>query len=270
MPNPLVEVFVRVLAVVLVLCLFVLGGYNTTPPTPAEAPSEPQIKIEALIERIPLNQSFPVAVKVAGAAPDTLVEVSVPGMSGITPSTKLVMLRTDQQGAAEAHFDATVDKAGYLRLSVNADLGKGSYSDSLNILYGSPSSNLSIQSSGEGDVVDEEEYLDSLPRATEEGYLEWFEEEPVDGAAQEPTPDSPPVVIIEGVQYETLDGGLTEPEYAVEYFLEGTGEGEPGPADLAEEAGASGDELSLQLTCSGMCGILKKNTLASIDPETYN
>ena len=59
------------------------------------------------------------------------------------------------------------------------------------------------------------------------------------------------MVILEGVQYNTLDGGLTEPEYAVEYFLEGTGEGEPGPADLAEEAGTSGDELSLQLNCSG-------------------
>ncbi len=241
----------RVLAVVFVLCLFVLSGCNTTPPAPAEAPSEPQIKIEALTKQIPLNQSFPVAVKVAGAASDTLVEVSVTGMSGITPSTKLVMLRTDQQGAAEAHFDATVDKADYLMLSVNANLGGTNYSDTLNILYGSPSSGLSIQSSGEGTVVDEDNYLDSLPRATEEDYLEWFEEESADGAVQEPAPDSPPVVIIEGVQYSTLDGSLTEPEYAVEYFLEGTGEGEPGPADLAEEAGASGDELSLQLNCSG-------------------
>ena len=241
----------RVLAVVLVLCLLVLGGCNTTQPTPTQTAPEPQIKLEALTKRIPLNQPFPVAVTVEDAAPDMLVEVSVVGMPGFTPSTKLVTLRTDQQGFAEASFDATVNEPGYLRLSVNANVGEANYSDSLNILYGSPSSSLSIQSSGEGDVVDEEDYLESLPRATEEGYLEWFEEEPVDGVTSEPVPDSPPAVIIEGVQYETLDGGLTEPEYAVEYFLEGTGEGEPGPEDLAEAAGTLDNFLSPQLACSG-------------------
>ncbi|MDQ3398400.1 MAG: hypothetical protein M3511_11655, partial [Deinococcota bacterium] len=202
------------------------------------------MKVQAL-QSIPLNRSFPIEVLIENAAPEEVIAISFDGMAGLTPSIAETTVRADLRGSARLELEAVIATAGYSALIVNAEVSGHRLADTLDIVFDAPGTRLAAQNLGaseqEGSSIEQEEYVDSLPRVFDTAYVNWYELE--DSSFVPPddeTADPSVTVVVEGIQYETEDGSLTEPRFAVEYLAPNTGEGEPTYEDLYTERSVSG------------------------------
>jgi hypothetical protein len=210
-------------------------------PAPVETYTEPQLKVQALFDKIPLNRPFPVEITVENAAPQEQIEVMLTGMPGFVPSLDAATLFADEHGAARLTLNATIEQAGYAMLIVNAEVSGERLSDTLDIVFDAPgvrTAALSVNASEEeGSSIELEAYFESLPRVSDARYVDWYEgDAELAPTSTNSADDLPETVVVEGVQYAHEDGSLTEPRWAVEHFVFDSGEGEPQPDDLSTTA----------------------------------
>jgi hypothetical protein len=198
----------------------------------------PSLTITSGVESIPLDRPFPVLISVEGVVPHAEFRVILTGVAGITPDRTTLTMVADRQGNSRFELSARVDSPGHASLVASALIEEEIFSDSLEVVFDVQGVRFAAQgvgaSSSEGRAIDIMDYFAAIPSTSDPNYVMWYElgDPGLAALSTNGAADLPTTLLVDDIQYMTLDGMLTEPVSAIEYFLPDTGGGVPLPGEI--------------------------------------